>query len=194
MSRPIELKPFYEGWADQQRKLLETLRPLTSEQMQLRPAPTEWAIWQLASNMAGGRTYWLCFMLHEDDRGRARREVERVIAERAQYDIEYRVDRPGDSQVWVGVLGRAVYDADKVVGMYGVVQDITDRKRLEESLRASEARFRGLMEQAPFSVQVFSADGRTVRVNRAWEELWGVTRDQIADYNVLEDRQLELDP
>ncbi len=70
-------------------------------------------------------------------------------------------------------------------------RDVTERKRLEESLRHSEARFRGLMEQAPFSVQVFSADGRTVRVNRAWEELWGVTLDQIADYNVLEDRQLE---
>jgi uncharacterized damage-inducible protein DinB len=69
MGRPSELKPFYEGWADQQRKLLETLRPLTPEQMQLRPAPSEWAIWQLASNMAGGRLYWLCFVLHEDRRG-----------------------------------------------------------------------------------------------------------------------------
>jgi uncharacterized damage-inducible protein DinB len=69
MSRPAELKPFYDGWSDRQRKLLETLHPLTSEQMQLRPAPSEWAIWQLASNMAGGRMYWLCFMLHEDDLG-----------------------------------------------------------------------------------------------------------------------------
>ena len=47
------------------------------------------------------------------------------------------------------------------------------------------------MEQAPFSVQVFAPDGRTVRVNRAWEELWGVTLDQIADYNMLDDPQLE---
>ena len=39
------------------------------KQVQLRPAPGEWAIWQLASNMAGGRLYWLCFMLREDDLG-----------------------------------------------------------------------------------------------------------------------------
>jgi uncharacterized damage-inducible protein DinB len=67
--KAVELKPFYDGWADQQRKLLETLSPLTPEQMQLRPAPSEWAIWQLASNMAGGRLYWLCYMLQEDRRG-----------------------------------------------------------------------------------------------------------------------------
>ncbi len=71
------------------------------------------------------------------------------------------------------------------------LRDISERRRLEESLRASEGRFRGLMEQAPFSVQVFAPDGRTVRVNRAWEELWGVTLDQIDGYNILADEQLE---
>jgi uncharacterized damage-inducible protein DinB len=69
MSRPAELKPFYDGWADQQQTLLDSLRQLTLEQMQLRPALGEWAIWQLASNMAGDRLYWLCSMLGEDDLG-----------------------------------------------------------------------------------------------------------------------------
>jgi PAS domain S-box-containing protein len=55
----------------------------------------------------------------------------------------------------------------------------------------NSAAFPGVFEQAPFSIQVFSPDGRTVRVNRAWEELWGVKLEQIADYNVLADPQLE---
>jgi uncharacterized damage-inducible protein DinB len=70
MSAP-ELQALYDGWAEQQRMLLDSLRPLTPEQMQLRPSPGEWAIWQLASNMAGGRLYWLCRMLGEDDGGLA---------------------------------------------------------------------------------------------------------------------------
>jgi PAS domain S-box-containing protein len=59
------------------------------------------------------------------------------------------------------------------------------------SLRASENRFRTLVEQSPVSTQIFSPDGRTVRVNRAWEELWGVTLETLGGYNILEDRQLE---
>ncbi len=143
---------------------------------------------------AGPQMTWteLQKLIHEEDRGRARDEVERVIAQREQYDIEYRVNRPDGSKVWVGVLGRAVYDSHgKVVGMHGVVQDISDRKRLHQSLKTSEARFRGLIEQAPFSVQVFSPQGHTIMVNRAWKELWGLTIDQLKSYNILEDQQLE---
>jgi uncharacterized damage-inducible protein DinB len=68
MVRPPEMKAFYDGFADQHRRIVETIRPLTPEQMQLRVGD-EWAIWQLAGNMAGGRMYWLCFMLGEDNQG-----------------------------------------------------------------------------------------------------------------------------
>src|ERR671913_1812486 len=65
-----------------------------------------------------------------------------------------------------------------------------ERRQAEVALRASETRFRLMVEQSPLSTQIFSPDGRTLRVNRAWEELWGVTLDQIPQYNVLQDRQL----
>jgi len=35
--------------------------------MRLRPRPGQWAIWQLASNMAGGRVYWIHDILGEGD-------------------------------------------------------------------------------------------------------------------------------
>ena len=64
------------------------------------------------------------------------------------------------------------------------------RREAEAALRDSETRFRLMIEQSPLSIQIFSPDGRTVRVNRAWEELWGVTLDKIPGYNVLRDPQL----
>src|ERR687898_2006164 len=65
-----------------------------------------------------------------------------------------------------------------------------ERRRTEEELKVSETRFRLMIEQSPLSTQIFSPEGRTLRVNGAWEELWGVTLDQIPGYNVLQDSQL----
>lgn len=59
-----------------------------------------------------------------------------------------------------------------------------------EALKDSEARFRSLVEQSPFSIQVFTPDGHTRLVNRAWETLWGLKLPALANYNVLHDRQL----
>jgi PAS domain S-box-containing protein len=64
------------------------------------------------------------------------------------------------------------------------------RRQAEEELKVSETRFRQMIEQSPLSIQIFSPDGRTLRVNRAWERLWGVTLEQIPHYNVLQDPQL----
>ena len=52
-----------------------------------------------------------------------------------------------------------------------------------------EELFHSIFEQSPLSIQVFGPDGLTIRVNRAWEEFWGVTLDQIPEYNILEDEQ-----
>src|SRR5919112_21087 len=65
-----------------------------------------------------------------------------------------------------------------------------ERRRAGEELQGSETRFRLMIEQSPLSTQIFSPDGRTLRVNQAWERLWGVTLDQIPGYNVLRDPQL----
>ncbi|HEX8250765.1 MAG TPA: PAS domain S-box protein, partial [Pyrinomonadaceae bacterium] len=53
-----------------------------------------------------------------------------------------------------------------------------------------ENRFRAILEQSPFSIQIMSPDGYTIQVNKAWEQLWGVTLEQIKGYNMLEDEQL----
>jgi PAS domain S-box-containing protein len=54
-----------------------------------------------------------------------------------------------------------------------------------------------LFEQAPISIQLLAPDGRTIRVNKAWENLWQIYEGSAlkafvfsADYNVLNDPQL----
>jgi PAS domain S-box-containing protein len=66
------------------------------------------------------------------------------------------------------------------------------------SLPSSEARFREVFEQAPISMQLIAASGRTLQVNKAWEDLWqGTYGDGLkqyvlhGDFNILADPQLQ---
>jgi len=79
----------------------------------------------------------------------------------------------------------------QVAGIFGIARDITERMRIEAALRASELKYRALAQNAPLAIEVFSPDGVPLRVNPAWERLWGVTLEGAPNYNVLQDPQLE---
>lgn len=49
-----------------------------------------------------------------------------------------------------------------------------------------DLRWRLLFEQSPLSIQVFAPDGRTIRFNPAWENLFGLSREEAYAFNVLE--------
>ena len=66
-------------------------------------------------------------LLHPADRERARVAVERAVAERSDYDIEYRILAAAEER-WVAARGHAAYAEDgAVLGMLGIVQDITEQ-------------------------------------------------------------------
>ncbi len=88
-------------------------------------------------------------------------------------------------------LGRLAALAVDNARLYQVTQnELGERRRAEAALRLSEERFRAVMEQSPLSTQIFDGDGATLRVNRAWEELWGIAGEAILGYNVRQDPQL----
>ena len=79
-------------------------------------------------------------LLHEQDAPRAAAAVRAAIENRTAYRTEYRVRRPHDGrEVWIAASGKARYDANgAVLGMIGVLQDVTARK-LEQIELAEEA-------------------------------------------------------
>ncbi|HET6423610.1 MAG TPA: ATP-binding protein [Planctomycetaceae bacterium] len=84
-------------------------------------------------------------LIHPDYRDKARAAAARSIAERTDYAIEYPLIRADGSMVWVAARGRGVHDeSGRLLRMLGIVQDITERKLAEESLRESEGRHRFL--------------------------------------------------
>jgi PAS domain S-box-containing protein/excisionase family DNA binding protein len=94
-----------------------------------------------------------------------------------------------------------MFDINQVVGTYCdvVASRIAftyheyfkhDAHKAKEKLVVSERRYRTMIEQSPLSVQIMSAEGKTLIVNKAWEDLWGAKLEQLKNYNMLKDKQL----
>jgi len=74
--------------------------------------------------------------VHPDDLAMHEAAVDQALATRGNLDVEYRNIWPDGSVHWLRVRGHALYDdAGKPVRMAGISLDITDRKRVEETLR-----------------------------------------------------------
>jgi PAS domain S-box-containing protein len=59
------------------------------------------------------------------------------------------------------------------------IRDVTDRKRVEESLRQSETEFRGLLEATPDAMVIVNPEGIIQRVNVQTEKLFGYDREEL---------------
>lgn len=59
-----------------------------------------------------------------------------------------------------------------------------------QAAQDSETRWQLLFEQSPLSVQIFSPDGQTTRVNAAWQNLFRLSNQQGLAFNVLKDPDL----
>ena len=101
---------------------------------------------------------------------------------------------PVSRKVWIQTRGYPIKNKDgKIVNAAFMSEDITDRKIAEELLKESEEKFRHLVEQSPFSIQIFNPDGYLDQVNTAFMNLWGITEETLPEllgkYNVLEDKE-----
>ena len=74
-------------------------------------------------------------LLHPDDREPTRSAIERAMAERVEYNVEYRTLAADGRTRWINAIGRGYYDdAGAPIRFDGVTVDISARKRLEREL------------------------------------------------------------
>jgi PAS domain S-box-containing protein len=115
--------------------------------------------------------------IHPDDLDRVLTRLDEYIAKlRPEYCEEYRVERKDGSYIWVLDRGVALWtDADDgtAVRMAGSVSDITERKRMEEQLRESEARHRAVLDTALDAVISTDDGGRIIGWNPQAEVMFG---------------------
>jgi len=93
-------------------------------------------------------------------------------------NYDFRIVHATGDICWMNLQARIFADADGVaVRMVGVNIDITERKRNEEALHASEARYRELADAMPQIVYTALPDGTDDFVNRQWMRYTGLNID-----------------
>jgi PAS domain S-box-containing protein len=115
-------------------------------------------------------------LLHPDDRESARVAVEIALANRTDYDFEYRVRLPSEVEVWIAARGRGTYTATgEVVGMIGVVQDITAKVEAERALREREQFSRTIIESSRDCIKTLALDGTLTWISDSGSRVLGVS-------------------
>ncbi len=69
---------------------------------------------------------------------------------------EYPLVRKDGAEIWIGQNVQVLLNRDKVVGFQAVARDITERKRIEDALRASQEQYKMLVEAS--TDIIYSAD------------------------------------
>ncbi len=97
--------------------------------------------------------------IHPDDRQLVIDSVGACVEGGADYAVDHRIVWPDDTVHWVSETGAVFRDERGVaLRMLGVVQDISARKQAESALRASEERYRDLVENV--SEVIFAVDAQ----------------------------------
>jgi len=80
-------------------------------------------------------------MIHPDDVSRVHAAFAKVLRGEGDYSVEYRIMRPDRAVRWTAVHGTLLRRPDgQAARVIGVLQDITERRRMDDKLRESEAR------------------------------------------------------
>jgi PAS domain S-box-containing protein len=126
-----------------------------------------------------GRTRWEIPYLEPDAEGwRKHREI--LDAHLPFRDFELARPTPDGGKRYVSVSGLPIFDdAGHFIGYRGVGRHITERKRAEQALIASEARFRTFVDHATDMFMLHDENGRVLDVNRNACETLGYSRDEL---------------
>jgi PAS domain S-box-containing protein len=110
--------------------------------------------------------------VHPEDLERIHVATHRARDNHESLAIQYRIIWPDGSVHWVDAFGRFSYDAEgRPVRMLGVLTDITERKKVESDLRASEEFNRNIVENSADCVKVLDNQGRLVSMNAPGKQL-----------------------
>jgi PAS domain S-box-containing protein len=113
-------------------------------------------------------------LIHPDDRQRVWDCVQEAVRAGEPFVFEYRLRDKAGRERWVWERGQAVRkDSRTVAFLEGFIADISERKRAEDAVRASEARNRLLVDHSSSLIWNMNADGVFLDLSPSWARVTG---------------------
>nr|WP_245320866.1 PAS domain S-box protein [Methanofollis sp. W23] len=93
---------------------------------------------------------------------------------------EYRFLKADGGAVWVKTAARPILREGRLIGIQGILTDITSLKTMEEALRESEEQYRDLAENAPIGILTCDIEGCITYINQRGLDLLGAPGEEEA--------------
>lgn len=147
------------------------------------------------SEIVSGEVNWAEDVL-EDDNEELWETVQRAIEDREQFQVSYRIEAAGGETRWLQERGTGVFDDGELVGLEGVIIDITEREEQKRELQATNERLNAVIEASPDAIMAVDTEGVTELWNPAAEEIFGWSEAEVLGDRlpfVPEDRREEAE-
>ena len=110
----------------------------------------------------------------------------RILGERVPTQFEYQALRSDGNLIWCDVHIETIFQDGKPTGSQSVIRDISERKKVESELLASEERMRQIIETAMDAVITMDAQGFITSWNSRAEIIFGWKREEAIGLKLSE--------
>lgn len=126
--------------------------------------------------------------LYPGDKDRVSQEWYDAAINKRVFESEYRFITPEGKVTWLYGSAVILENDGHAAGYLGIILDITDRKMAEEKIRQSEQQLQAIMDESPAVIFLKDLEGKYRLINRKFEQLFGITRDEACgktDYEMF---------
>lgn len=118
-------------------------------------------------------------LLHPDDAEYVRQSIRYSAQQMTDWTGQFRVIHPQKGEIWVEGHSTPERRSNNAVLWHGFVRDITHQKRVEQTLKNSENRFRQMFDHSPVAYQSLDIEGRYLDLNDKMADMLGYSRHEL---------------